>query len=291
MGKRAERICFLGKNGIGKSVIVSNLSEALCRQGYRVLQIGNDLSLSSTLLLLQNADIPPVLKALREQYAVDLRQFIAQSDCGVYCMELGGVTPGAGCMARGIGMADELLESQGVLEELGIDYVLYDISGEIPCTGYMLPIRDNIMDQCIIMTTGSYSSLFTANNLMTGILYARRNRAIPIRLLVNYADRYPARPLLENYGKQVGVNVIGYLDFDQEVENAVLAGTTIFERCPCKKIAEQFMEISHRMIQAGPEAMPVPLDGEEMRSWARGWKNLELSQQSGSQNREYSGNT
>ncbi|MEG2923919.1 MAG: AAA family ATPase, partial [Oscillospiraceae bacterium] len=47
----AERICFLGRGGSGKSTIAQNLSHALAKKGYHVLLVGNDLSLSSTVLL------------------------------------------------------------------------------------------------------------------------------------------------------------------------------------------------------------------------------------------------
>ena len=43
-----QRICFLGRGGVGKTILVSNISAALAKAGYHVLQVGNDISLSST---------------------------------------------------------------------------------------------------------------------------------------------------------------------------------------------------------------------------------------------------
>ena len=47
----ADRICFLGRGGSGKSTVAQNISHALAQKGYRVLLVGNDISLSSTVLL------------------------------------------------------------------------------------------------------------------------------------------------------------------------------------------------------------------------------------------------
>ena len=47
----ARKISFLGRSGTGKTILVSNLSAALAYLGYRVLQIGSDISLNSTELL------------------------------------------------------------------------------------------------------------------------------------------------------------------------------------------------------------------------------------------------
>ena len=38
----AERICFVGRGGCGKSLLAANLSHALARMGYKVLLVGND---------------------------------------------------------------------------------------------------------------------------------------------------------------------------------------------------------------------------------------------------------
>ncbi|MEG1153252.1 MAG: hypothetical protein RSD61_01860, partial [Ruthenibacterium sp.] len=107
----AERICFLGRGGSGKSAVAQNLSHALAQKGYHVLLIGNDISLSSTLLLRGEMDIYPALEEYREKYEIDLHDYILATPSGVYCLELGSIDPGIGCMARGINLIDEMLDT------------------------------------------------------------------------------------------------------------------------------------------------------------------------------------
>lgn len=67
----AQRICFLGRGGSGKSTVAQNLGHALALKGYHVLLVGNDISLSSTVLLRGEADISPALEDYREHYEID----------------------------------------------------------------------------------------------------------------------------------------------------------------------------------------------------------------------------
>ena len=39
----AQRICFLGRGGSGKSTVAQNLGHALALKGYHVLLVGNDI--------------------------------------------------------------------------------------------------------------------------------------------------------------------------------------------------------------------------------------------------------
>ena len=144
----AQRICFLGRGGSGKSTVAQNLGHALALKGYHVLLVGNDISLSSTVLLRGEADISPALEDYREHYEIDLNDYVIPTPSGVYCLELGSIDPGVGCLARGVTLIDEMLDTQGVSNSLQLDFILYDISGETPCTGYILPIREGVMHHC-----------------------------------------------------------------------------------------------------------------------------------------------
>ena len=98
----AQRICFLGRGGSGKSTVAQNLGHALALKGYHVLLVGNDISLSSTVLLRGEADISPALEDYREHYEIDLNDYVIPTPSGVYCLELGSIDPGVGCLARGV---------------------------------------------------------------------------------------------------------------------------------------------------------------------------------------------
>ena len=204
----AQRICFLGRGGSGKSTVAQNLGHALALKGYHVLLVGNDISLSSTVLLRGEADISPALEDYREHYEIDLNDYVIPTPSGVYCLELGSIDPGVGCLARGVTLIDEMLDTQGVSNSLQLDFILYDISGETPCTGYILPIREGVMQRCIIVTNGSFASVTTANSILQAILRAAGADA-PVRLGTGGA--LDADALVEATGLPEGVMGSAYL--------------------------------------------------------------------------------
>lgn len=279
--KDAKRICFLGKGGIGKSVITANLSTALARQGYKVLQIGNDISLNSTLLLRGELDITPVLEEYRKKYIIKMEEYIVKSPAGVYCLELGSLEPGGGCMARGIHIVDEMLESQKIIKKLDLDYILYDISGDIPCTGYILPMRDGVMQKCVVVTDSSFPAFVTANSIIAGIVHVSKNKSLPIALLVNYADVYPARAQLTEYAKAIELTDIVYLDYYQKIEHSELDGKTIFETYPDSTAGQALSDLAKKIIEIETNIVPKPLVRQELLHWLNHWKKRYLAQQSG----------
>lgn len=279
--KETKRICFLGKGGIGKSVITANLSAALAEQGYNVLQIGNDISLSSTLLLRGELEAIPALEEYRKKYIIKIEDYIIKSSSGVYCLELGSLEPGVGCMARGIHIIDEMLTSQGTIEKLGLDYILYDISGDIPCTGFILPMRDSVMQKCIVVTDRSVPAFITANSMIAGIVRASKNKVVPIAVLANYADVYPAKAQLTAYAKAIHLEEIAFLDYYQKIEHSELAGKTVFAAYPESAAAETFRQLATKLIEIKMSAMPQPLARKELSQWLGTWKKRSLAQKSG----------
>lgn len=277
-----KRICFMGKGGTGKSVLVCCLSQALTAMGYRVLQVGNDISLSSTALLRGEQRILPVLEEYREKYLIRLEDYVLQSSSGVYCLELGSIVPGGGCLARSLDIAEQLMAGQGLLERLGLDLILYDLSGDTPCAGYMMPIRDGLMDGCVLTSNGSFTSLCSVNSLLAGLVRAGREHPLPVRLLVNLCDCH-GRDQAQDYARAAGLPVLDCIQSDDRLHISFLQGRTLLEAFPQSKAAAQLTALAGTLARwvlqsdAPPAPQPTPMTMEALYTWYAPWRQAELS--------------
>ena len=89
----AQRICFLGRGGSEKAPSRRTWATRWPSKEYHVLLVGNDISLSSTVLLRGEADISPALEDYREHYEIDLNDYVIPTPSGVYCLSWAASTP------------------------------------------------------------------------------------------------------------------------------------------------------------------------------------------------------
>lgn len=135
MGLR--QVAIYGKGGIGKSTTTQNLTAGLAEAGKKIMVVGCDPKADSTRLLLGKLSQKTVLDTLRETgEEVELDNILREGFLGIKCVESGGPEPGVGCAGRGI------ITSIGLLEQLGaytddLDYVFYDVLGDVVCGGLL----------------------------------------------------------------------------------------------------------------------------------------------------------
>ena len=139
-----RKIAIYGKGGIGKSTTTQNTVAALAEMGRKVMVVGCDPKADSTRLLLGGLAQKTVLDTLREEGEdVDLDDIRRTGFRRLSCVESGGPEPGVGCAGRGIITSINLLEQLGAYADSEhLDYVFYDVLGDVVCGGFAMPIRE-----------------------------------------------------------------------------------------------------------------------------------------------------
>ncbi len=165
-----KKVAIYGKGGIGKSTTTQNTVAALAEMGRKVMVVGCDPKADSTRLLLGGLAQRTVLDTLREEGEdVDLDDIRREGFGECLCTESGGPEPGVGCAGRGIITSINLLEQLGAYDQ-DLDYVFYDVLGDVVCGGFAMPIREGKAQEIYIVCSGEMMAMYAANNICKGIV-------------------------------------------------------------------------------------------------------------------------
>ncbi|MDR1616386.1 MAG: nitrogenase iron protein [Syntrophomonadaceae bacterium] len=282
MSKKLTQIAIYGKGGIGKSTTTSNISAALSVAGYKVMQFGCDPKSDSTNTLRGGTYIPTVLDTLREKNVVKPEEVIFEGFNGIYCVEAGGPSPGVGCAGRGIITAVQLFKQKKVFEEYDLDYVIYDVLGDVVCGGFAVPIREGIAEHVFTVSSADFMAIFAANNLFKGIhKYSNNGGALLGGVIANSINEPYAKDIIDDFVDVTKTQVVEYVPRSVTVTQSELQGKTTVEAAPDSKQAQVYKQLAEKIANHTESKVPEPLGIEELRNWAARWGETLLSLQSG----------
>ncbi len=261
-----RQIAFYGKGGIGKSTTQQNTVAALAEMGKRVMIVGCDPKADCTRLILHTKAQKTVLHLAAERGTVEdleLEDVMLTGYRGVRCVESGGPEPGVGCAGRGIITAINFLEENGAYEDL--DYVVYDVLGDVVCGGFAMPIRENKAQEIYIVTSGEMMAMYAANNIARGILkYAHSGGVRLGGLICNSRKVDNERELIEELARRLGTQMIHFLPRDNVVQHAELRRMTVIEYDPTHPMADEYRTLARKIDENDMKVIPTPLSMDEL---------------------------
>lgn len=291
MAKKATQIAIYGKGGIGKSTTTSNLTAALSKLGYKVMQFGCDPKSDSTNTLRNGTYIPTVLDTLREKNTVNAHDVIYEGFNGVYCVEAGGPAPGVGCAGRGIITAVELFKQQRIFEELDLDYVIYDVLGDVVCGGFAVPIREGIAEHVFTVSSADFMAVYAANNLFKGIKkYSNSGGALLGGVIANSINAPYSKEIIDDFVHQTKTQVVEYIPRSVTVTQCELQGKTTIEAAPNSEQAKVYFSLADKIAHHTESKTPEPLEVAQLRDWASKWGDYLLALETGNIRTELAGN-
>jgi len=264
-----KQIAIYGKGGIGKSTVSSNLCVAFREKGLRVMQVGCDPKRDSTRILTGGRLIPTVLETYREhlrmgrdEYAVSLRDIVFEGSKGVYCVESGGPEPGIGCAGRGVLTAVQILRDLGAFKTYGVDIVVYDVLGDVVCGGFAQPIRQGFAREIYLLCSGTFMSIYAANNIAKGIQrLARRGRTGLSGVICNSSgDESFEKEVLSDFAEKLGSNLLYIIPRSPVIQACEVERKTVLEHSPNSEEAKAFRELAQKIIDNDPPAIPTPVE-------------------------------
>ncbi len=261
-----RQIAFYGKGGIGKSTTSQNTIAALAENGQRVMIVGCDPKADSTRLMLHCKAQTTILHLAAERGAVEdieLDDVLLTGYRGVKCVESGGPEPGVGCAGRGIITAINFLEEEGAYEDL--DFVSYDVLGDVVCGGFAMPIREGKAQEIYIVTSGEMMAMYAANNIARGILkYAHSGGVRLGGLICNSRNVDREVELIEELARRLGTHMIHFVPRDKQVQEAELRRMTVIEYTSNHPQADEYRRLAKKIEENTNLVIPTPISMDEL---------------------------
>ena len=264
---KLRQIAFYGKGGIGKSTTSQNTLAALVDLGQKILIVGCDPKADSTRLILNTKLQDTVLSLAAEAGSVEdleLEDVLKIGYKGIKCVESGGPEPGVGCAGRGVITSINFLEENGAYDD--VDYVSYDVLGDVVCGGFAMPIRENKAQEIYIVMSGEMMALYAANNIAKGILkYAHSGGVRLGGLICNERQTDREVDPAEALAKRLNSKLIHFVPRDNIVQHAELRKQTVIEYAPDCQQAQEYRQLAEKIhANSGLGTIPTPITMEEL---------------------------
>ena len=265
--KKMRKVAIYGKGGIGKSTTTQNTVAALAEMNKKVMVVGCDPKADSTRLLLGGLAQQSVLDTLREEGEdVELEDIRTEGYCDTLCVESGGPEPGVGCAGRGIITSINMLEQLGAYEEEEeLDYVFYDVLGDVVCGGFAMPIREGKAEEIYIVCSGEMMAMYAANNICKGIMKFAETGAVRLGgLICNSRNCDREEEMIQEFASRLGTKMIHFVPRDNEVQRAEINRKTVIDHNPGCKQADEYRTLARNIDRNDLRVIPSPLSIEEL---------------------------
>ncbi len=262
-----RQVAIYGKGGIGKSTTTQNTVAALAEAGKKVMIVGCDPKADSTRLILNEKAQATVMDMAREAGSVEdleLEDVLLTGYGDVKCAESGGPEPGVGCAGRGVITAINFLEEEGAYTD-DLDFVFYDVLGDVVCGGFAMPIREGKAREIYIVTSGEMMAMYAANNIARGILkYAQSGGVRLGGLICNSRKTDREYDLIQALAERLGTQMIHFVPRDNEVQRAELRRQTVIQYNPEHPQADEYRALAKKIAENENLVIPTPISTDEL---------------------------
>jgi len=257
-----RKIAFYGKGGIGKSTTQQNTAAAMAHfYGKKVFIHGCDPKADSTRLILGGMPQDTLMDLLRDigEDKITVENVVRDGYLGIRCVESGGPEPGVGCAGRGVITAIDLMEDLGAYTD-DLDFVYFDVLGDVVCGGFAMPIRDGKAEEVYIVCSGEMMAIYAANNIAKGLLkYADQSGVRLGGIICNSRKVDGELELMEEFTKALGTQMIHFVPRDNMVQKAEFNKKSVVEFDATCNQANEYSMLAKKIIENEMFVIPTPL--------------------------------
>ena len=157
-----------------------------------------------------------------------------------------------------------------MLEDLGaytedLDFVFYDVLGDVVCGGFAMPIREGKAKEIYIVASGEMMALYAANNIAKGISrYARRGGVRLGGIICNSRNVDHEKELLQAFSKELGTKLLYFVPRDNIVQHAEINRKTVIAYAPDSDQAQEYRNLAEAVLENTEFVIPKPMEQERL---------------------------
>ncbi len=262
-----RKVAIYGKGGIGKSTTQQNTAAAMAHfHDKKVMIHGCDPKADSTRLILGGKMQTTMMDTLREEgeEACTPENVMETGFKGIKCVESGGPEPGVGCAGRGVITAITLMEMYGEYEK-DLDFVFFDVLGDVVCGGFAMPVRDGKAEEIYIVASGEMMALYAANNICIGMVkYAEQSGVRLGGIICNSRNVDGEKELLGEFCEKIGTQMIHFVPRDNIVQKAEFNKKSVIEFDEDCNQANEYKTLANKIINNENFVIPKPMTMDEL---------------------------
>lgn len=270
MGANGVRqIAFYGKGGIGKSTVACNLAIALQELGRHVMQVGCSPKVDSTALLVggEPLDYNILEEVSKSGFSEEvILNTVQEGHGGVLCVESGGPEPAEGCAGRGTATALDLLHQFEIFKKRNIDFIIYDVLGDVVCGGFAQPMRSGYASEIYLVTSGELMSLYSSNNICKAIAdISKMGLKIGVGgLIVNMRGVEKEMDVVHEFSEMIRVPALVTLPRSGLIQEAEKMGGTVMQHFRSSDEAQLFVDLAQKILHEERRFIPTPIELEDI---------------------------
>lgn len=264
-----RKIAIYGKGGIGKSTTQQNTAAAMAYYHKKKVFIhGCDPKADSTRMILGGMNQKTLMDMLRDEGAENIttEKIVKSGYLDIKCVESGGPEPGVGCAGRGVITAIDLMENNGAYTD-DLDFVFFDVLGDVVCGGFAMPIRDGKAQEVYIVASGEMMAIYAANNICKGLVkYAKQSGVRLGGVICNSRNVDREKEFLEEFTAAIGTQMIHFMPRNNIVQKAEFNKKTVVEYDPEHEQAFEYGELARKIIENESFVIPKPLNMDQLEA-------------------------
>jgi nitrogenase iron protein NifH len=141
-----------------------------------------------------------------------------------------------------------------------LDYVFYDVLGDVVCGGFAMPIREGKAKEIYIVASGEMMALYAANNIAKGIQkFATKGGVRLGGIICNSRNVDREIEVLRAFAKELGTHLIYFVPRDNVVQHAEIRKKTVIEYKSDAGQAQEYRNLAKAIEDNKDFVIPKPM--------------------------------